>query len=391
MKLRIRTITLTFIILLLSQANGDPCYTYLDSIYMEDTYSQDDIYKIYSGDIELPMFQFGGYGFRAADVMAFKTVEFNKIPYLSTTNSKDIRYNDKIEPYNPIVRAKALEIASRAPGSYSIGQVCEIYNYVNSGWRYINDPSSRGDYINSASESIEIGERAGCAGVGDCEDFAVLMASLIEAIGGKTRIIHTTRHAYAEVYIGNEQQGNDNIANILTWVRDNYQISGKECLLIFFHKNLNTSDRWLSLEGLAGSIHPGGTMIDGDVSWIAWASEGSKAPHVPGSQTTVITTTKETPQKTVHPTYGDVSVTIRSWDMRGYEVYLNGYYVGTDGQGSDALDGIFKLNVVGGQEHTISVWDGEWFYGKPRFYELNTTYILKVERVTPLVYYGEAL
>ena len=93
----------------------------------------------------------------------------------------------------------------------------------------------------------------------------------------------------------------------------------------------------------------------------------------------------------MHPTYGDVSVTIRSWDMRGYEVYLNGYYVGTDGQGSDALDGIFKLNVVGGQEHTISVWDGEWFYGKPRFYELNTTYILKVERVTPLVYYGEAL
>jgi hypothetical protein len=71
--------------------------------------------------------------------------------------------------------------------------------------------------------------------------------------------------------------------------------------------------------------------------------------------------------------------------MRGYDVYVDDCYFGTEGQGGDTLDGIFKLNVIGGQSHEIKVWDGEWFYGKPRFYERNTPVVLKVEPQTPNV------
>jgi len=94
------------------------------------------------------------------------------------------------------------------------------------------------------------------------------------------------------------------------------------------------------------------------------------------------------PMPTPTPTYGDVSVTLESMMMRGYDVYVDENYVGTEGQGGDALDGVYKLNVVGGQWHTIKVWDGEWFYGKPRFYEQRTPVVLKVEPATTAYIYG---
>jgi hypothetical protein len=34
--------------------------------------------------------------------------------------------------------------------------------------------------------------------------------------------------------------------------------------------------------------------------------------------------------------------------MRGYDVYVDDYYFGTEGREGDTLDGIFKLNVIGG-------------------------------------------
>jgi hypothetical protein len=103
--------------------------------------------------------------------------------------------------------------------------------------------------------------------------------------------------------------------------------------------------------------------------------------------TSVTTATQKTPTSslTTASTSGDVSVTLVSQNMRGYDVYVDDCYFGTEGQGGDTLDGIFKLNVIGGQSHEIKVWDGEWFYGKPRFYERNTPVVLKVEPQTPNV------
>jgi hypothetical protein len=100
---------------------------------------------------------------------------------------------------------------------------------------------------------------------------------------------------------------------------------------------------------------------------------------ITGTEVSTPMTPSSMPAPTLTPTYGDVSVTLESQMMRGYDVYLDDNYVGTDGQGGDALDGVYKLNVVGNQWHTIKVWDGEWFYGKPRFYERRTPVILKFE------------
>lgn len=79
------------------------------------------------------------------------------------------------------------------------------------------------------------------------------------------------------------------------------------------------------------------------------------------------------------PQTGDTVVIIKSTGMRGYDVYLDDVYVGTDGRGGDPLDGSFTLRVVGNMEHFIKVWDGQFFYGKPKYYPRGVTTTLWVE------------
>ena len=85
--------------------------------------------------------------------------------------------------------------------------MCDIFDAIRRPhWTYYRDPSSSrlGDLVAFASESIRIGLR------GDCDDFAVLMAALIRAIGGACRVALVypetgAAHALAEVYAGDER------------------------------------------------------------------------------------------------------------------------------------------------------------------------------------------
>jgi len=56
---------------------------------------------------------------------------------------------------------------------------------------------------------------------------------------------------------------------------------------------------------------------------------------------------------------GDTPVTIQSQGMRGYQVFLDGNYIGTEGTGGDPLDGKFSFSVVGNQNHDIRAYDGQ--------------------------------
>lgn len=111
------------------------------------------------------------------------------------------------------------------------------------------------------------------------------------------------------------------------------------------------------------------------------------APYTatPVQQPTQITTVGSTypvlPMPTGVPQLpsGDTTVIIKSTGMRGYDVYLDDVYVGTDGRGGDPLDGSFTLRVVGNMEHFIKVWDGQFFYGKPKYYPRGVTTTLWVE------------
>lgn len=77
------------------------------------------------------------------------------------------------------------------------------------------------------------------------------------------------------------------------------------------------------------------------------------------------------------PGYGSSQVTLRSANLRGYSVYVDGAYVGSDGQVGDAKDGIFTITVSGARSHTITVYGSgrtcrcDYYYESGRSYEID--------------------
>jgi hypothetical protein len=85
------------------------------------------------------------------------------------------------------------------------------------------------------------------------------------------------------------------------------------------------------------------------------------------------------PISTPISTTGDSQATIVSQGMRGYQVLLDGNYIGTEGTGGDSLDGKFSFSVVGNQNHEVRVTDGQFNYQKTIFFDRGGTKIINVE------------
>lgn len=103
-----------------------------------------------------------------------------------------------LDPMDPVTRNAAVKLAARTEGPFHVEQVAEVWAGVRKEWRYVNDPQGR-EYFASASESIQNGY------IGDCDDFAVTLASMVIAIGGKARVVLMDGprggHAYAEACV----------------------------------------------------------------------------------------------------------------------------------------------------------------------------------------------
>jgi len=85
------------------------------------------------------------------------------------------------------------------------------------------------------------------------------------------------------------------------------------------------------------------------------------------------------PITTVTPTSGDTPATIISQGMRGYQAFLDGIYIGTEGTGGDQLDGKFSFTVVGNQNHEVRVYDGQFNYPKTMYFQRGVQKIIHVE------------
>ena len=127
-------------------------------------------------------------------------------------------FAEAVTPNKPCVRDFAVNLAKRNPGPYSrtaqfpgpegIKQICSIHLYLSNNWKYVSDPTAvRDDYYSTASRSLAIGM------AGDCDDYSIVMASSVQAIGGITRIVggfcRNGGHAWAEVLIGNKSEWNN--------------------------------------------------------------------------------------------------------------------------------------------------------------------------------------
>jgi hypothetical protein len=137
-------------------------------------------------------------------------------------------------------------LVSISPGTFNLGQICDIFDFCYENWSYVNDPIAR-DYYAKASETLKNGLN------GDCDDFAILVCSMILAIGGESRISFAYKgddgHAFAEVNIGKTSR--EDVEKYLLARYGNAELNHKE----------EGDDWWLNLDWWAK--HPGGEYYEG--------------------------------------------------------------------------------------------------------------------------------
>ena len=148
---------------------------------------------------------------------------------------------------NSRLRNKAVSIAGKHAGSYNLGQFCDIFDHCYNNWKYVNDPKGN-EIIEYASNTISNGLN------GDCDDFAVLVCSMVLSIGGEARINfaygQNGAHAFTEVNIGKTEVG-DYISKRYERVYDSSGI---------WTRTDKDGNKWLNIDWFAK--HPGGKYFD---------------------------------------------------------------------------------------------------------------------------------
>nr|WP_320161934.1 transglutaminase family protein [uncultured Methanoregula sp.] len=171
---------------------------------------------------------------------------------------------DAMDSRNPVTRDFAVSLIPRPHGGpFNLAQICDLWEAVYSRWTYVNDPNS-GDYFSPASHTIALGLK------GDCDDFAIVVAAMIESVGGDARVIYasngTVGHAYPEVYIGTTKEEFEAAA---AYIRYRYKITDVGCHIT----NSTTGPRyWLNLDW--GSRYPGGGFFADKGVRIAYYPDG---------------------------------------------------------------------------------------------------------------------
>ncbi|WP_299759543.1 transglutaminase [uncultured Pontibacter sp.] len=161
------------------------------------------------------------------------------------------RVKSAMQPTHPKVRAFAVENSTRYfHDEYyrKFGKVTRyfsLFKHIRQSWRYVNDPLGM-DYYSPPTESMQLL-------AGDCDDYSILMASSIMAIGGEARVVISPSHMYTEVKLGHV----DDLEKISYAVRTLFpdEVAGGK---IHFHET--GDDLWINFDYTAE--HPGGPFLE---------------------------------------------------------------------------------------------------------------------------------
>lgn len=188
--------------------------------------------------------------FNASEEIIYTTYQ-NETPGQFNTSGKDLQkiINTRIEP--ELVRLDAEERIDQS-GERTIKQVCDIYDNLTKNWKFVSDMrggESFGDYFQYANHSIKLSKN-GYTGGGDCDDYSILMASMLDSIGMTPRIVlaygPNESHAYPEVYLGNSIKNENDINKIKKWIQIKYNLANLTD--VHTNKNLTSNDVWLNLD-----------------------------------------------------------------------------------------------------------------------------------------------
>ncbi len=133
--------------------------------------------------------------FGTSDLKLFSIEDAREAPeYIHNTPYYYDKINDMIKDDEEEI-ASLLENEGMGGGRFTIQDIVDAYEYVTDSIDYKADPD---DDKNEWISPMTCISRGG----GDCEDFSVLLASMITGMGGNARVLITSDHAFTSVYIG---------------------------------------------------------------------------------------------------------------------------------------------------------------------------------------------
>lgn len=170
--------------------------------------------------------------------------------------NKDKVY-ESVDYINPKVRNFALYAINKhftKSPNYAINrkfiQYFAVFKEINLRWNYVNDPKGQ-EYFAKGSESLLYFS-------GDCDDHAILMCAAIKSIGGSMRLIHTGKHMYPELLIGNEKD----LETAIYLTNKELFIHESKNKTIYFHRD-DKGKIWLNLDYTAR--YPGGPFLGEEI------------------------------------------------------------------------------------------------------------------------------
>lgn len=157
-------------------------------------------------------------------------------------------YCDKFDQEDLAVRKAASDAVAKHPGALSVNQLLDIYDWVHANVFYHNVPL---DMYPPYYPNETLATKSG-----DCKNQAVLLASMVQSVGGSARvmIVPECHHAFTEVYLGTEID----TAAMAKAIRAHYQGAGT----VTWHENRradNKTDYWFIFD-TAGGNFPGETI-----------------------------------------------------------------------------------------------------------------------------------
>ena len=236
----------------------------------------------------------------------------NKEPYYSV-------FCDKIDPYASSIQQATAEAIQNDPGSYSIAQLLDIYDWVKKNIVYQTSPLAGIPYPPTQTLATRSG---------DCKNQAVLIASMIKIIGGTAKVVSDPDcvHAYTIVYFGSISTG---ISSFTRAVADHY---GSQVYVNYFTLE---GGIWVIFDP-AGGFYPGDTLPEcyGDrvvyytTTCLSCAHQYPNSPYTYGDKCY-----SQCPSGTVHRNdYSCVSCDEGEWAYNNQCVTCQaGYYLATDG------------------------------------------------------------
>jgi transglutaminase-like putative cysteine protease len=112
-----------------------------------------------------------------------------------TRNNVTSKYGflELIDPTDPIIKQTADRVSVMGCPTNRVCHAKALFYFVRDNFNYVSDPTEF-EYVKTAKESLAVQG-------GDCDDASILLATLLEAVGVKTRLVFIPGHVYVQAYL----------------------------------------------------------------------------------------------------------------------------------------------------------------------------------------------